>query len=319
MMKRTPTTNNPQPTGIRQVNMLSRIQMVALSPARVVRLSSVLWGACLFAGCGADLYEQRLANTQLMFAHKDLQNKNLQGFWSDPETGIGLRPPAQFNVMAPPAPTEQPAAAAAKPARDAAKAAGDEEPAEEEGPEVIPDDRQPKYMNFELPGLRGAFTTGVKYIAENNVLSEGEGFLYILSNHEFADQPEQAREFSRNFVRALSETVHVVVEPTDWKDEIFPTEIRAKTTFVRPVKYKNVTVTSNEEIAGYARQFSAYIYEQGDIQVIVLFVLPNGVDSSERLTDRIPLCLETLGVAGSVLVAPMRGGVPAGGGVPTSF
>jgi hypothetical protein len=282
-----------------------------------VRVLHLLWAASLLAGCGAELYEQRLANTSLMFAHKDLQNKNLQGLWSDTETGISLRAPVQFKVMAAPPPSEQPPEGAAKPARDPAKAAGNEEGAEEEGSDEIPDDRQPKYMNFELPGLRGAFTTPVKYIAENNVLSDGEGFLYVLSNHEFADQPEQAREFSRNFVKSLGEVVHVVIEPADWKDDTFPTEARAKSTFVRPVKYKNVTATSNEEIAGYARQFSAYIYEQQDVQVIVLFVLPNGVESSEKLTDRIPLCLETLVVSGPLML-PARGG-PASGGPPVAF
>lgn len=292
-----------------------------LKPAHRAWLLGLVCAGALLAGCGADLYEQRLANTRLMFAHKDLQNKNLQQLWSDAETGVSLRVPLQFAVMSPPAPTEQAAAAggAAGPARPDAKGQGGAEPAEEEGPEEIPDDRQPKYMNFELPGLRGAFTTHVKYIAENNVLSDGEGFLYVLSNHELAEQPDQAREFSRNFIKSLGETVHVVIEANDWKDDSYPSEARSKATFVRPVKYRNVTVTSTEEIAGYARQFSAYLYEQGDIQVIVLFVLPNGIDSSEKLTDRIPLSLETLGVAGTQLMLPMRSGVPAGGGAPASL
>jgi len=294
---------------------------LALYSTHLARLLGVVWTGCLLAGCGADLYEQRLANTRLMFAHKDLQNKNLQAIWTDVETGISVRPPTQFVVMSPPAATEQPPAVAgeAKPARAGAKAGAEGEPAEEEGPEEIPDDRQPKYMNFELPGLRGAFTAAVKYIAENNVMSDGEGFLYVLSNNDLADQPDQAREFSRNFIKSLSETVHVVVEPTDWKDDSFPSEARSKATFVRPVKYKNVTVTSTEEIAGYARQFSAFIFEQGEIQVIVLFVLPNGIDIGEKLTDRIPLCLETLNVSANLLMLPMRAGPPAGGAPQTGL
>jgi hypothetical protein len=61
------------------------------------------------------------------------------------------------------------------------------------------------------------------------------------------------------------------------------------------------------------------MYEQNDIQVVVLFVLPQGIDSSEKLeTERIPLCLETLEVFGTKLTLPTGGsGAPVGGAAPT--
>ena len=269
-------------------------------------------GLLLLAGCGAEAYEQRLGNTKKLFAHLDLLNQNLQqGSWGDPETGISLRAPIQFAVL--PAPVKaapDPGAQKQMPAR------GEED---EEDSEEVPDDRQPGYINMELPGLRGAFRAAVKMIAGNSASTEGEAFLYVLTNHDLADQPEQAKEFDKEFVKTLTETLHVSVEPKDWRDEQFPLGDPANNGFVRPLKYKNVTVTSAEEIAGYARQFSAYMYEQGPIQVIVLFVLPADTDTSENFTKRIPLCLETLSVSGNQLALPMRGGAPAGTGTPSAF
>jgi hypothetical protein len=85
------------------------------------------------------------------------------------------------------------------------------------------------------------------------------------------------------------------------------------------VKYRNVTVTPTEEIAGYTRQFSVYMYSQGDIQVIVLFVLPADADASENLLKRVPLCLETLAVTGDKLALPMKGGAPSAAGTQGAF
>ena len=171
-----------------------------------------------------------------------------------------------------------------------------------------------------MPGLRGAFRATVKLIAGNNASAEGEGFLYVLSNHDLADQPDHAREFEQEFIKVLTDTLHVSVEADkDWRTEQFPTGDPSKNGFVRPLKYKNVTVTPAEEISGYTRQFSAYMYDQGDIQVIVLFVLPADYDNSENFTKRIPLCLETLAVSGTGLALPAKGAVPAGAGSQSAF
>src|SRR5262245_49389755 len=60
-------------------------------------------GALLLAGCGSELYEQRLANTRLLYAHMDLLNQNLQGVWNDPSVAVQLRIPQQFVMLPPPA------------------------------------------------------------------------------------------------------------------------------------------------------------------------------------------------------------------------
>ncbi|HEY3968683.1 MAG TPA: hypothetical protein VGM05_29310 [Planctomycetaceae bacterium] len=264
--------------------------------------------ALLLAGCGADTYEERLKNTRAMFAHQEQLNANLTGAWGDQETGVSLRVPLQFVMLPPPVkPAPDPAAEAAK---AAAKKKG-EKVEEEEEVELI-DDRQPSYMNLGLPGLRGAFRAPLNAIGDNNALIEGDGFLYVLTNHHLADQADQAKEFEKQVIQTLSEALHKIVEPSDWKDDHFPPDAKAKASFVKSVPYKNVTLTSDEEIAGYFREFTAYLYEQGDIQVVVLIVLPKDVEPSAKLAERIPLCLETLVVSGNRLIAPSAGGAAVG-------
>ncbi len=263
--------------------------------------------ALLLAGCGAETYEERLKNTRAMFAHQEQLNANLTGAWGDQETGVSLRVPLQF-VMLPP-PVKPPPDPAVEAAKAAAKKNG--EKFEEEEVELI-DDRQPAYMNIGLPGLRGAFRTPLNAIGDNNALVEGDGFLYVLTNHHLADLPDQAKEFEKQVIQTLGEALHKIVEPSDWKDDRFPADAKAKASFVKSVPYKIVTLTSDEEIAGYFREFTAYLYEQGDIQVVVLFVLPKDVEPSAKLAERIPLCLETLVVSGSRLIAPSAGGAAVG-------
>src|SRR5438105_12534899 len=97
----------------------------------------------LLIGCGTELYESRLDNTRILFAHMELLNEHLLQKWTDPENAVSLRAPLQFALLAPPAPIEKPAQPQGKPAE------GEEgEGTEEE----VHDDRQPAYLNLELPG-----------------------------------------------------------------------------------------------------------------------------------------------------------------------
>ncbi len=136
------------------------------------------------AGCGSALYEERLAKTRLLYAHIDLLNDNLQAKWVDPQTGAGQRVPLQFAVQPPPVKPEP---------------VPGEEPKEDEEEEVL-DDRQPKYLNVELPGLRGAFEAGVKVLGENNVVVDDKAWIYVLTNHDLYEQPEQAKSFNQYVV-----------------------------------------------------------------------------------------------------------------------
>jgi hypothetical protein len=52
------------------------------------------------------------------------------------------------------------------------------------------------------------------------------------------------------------------------------------------------------------------MYEQGGVQAIVLFVLPQHVATSERFGERLPLCLETLEVSERLSPVSVPGGAP---------
>ena len=84
---------------------------------------------------------------------------------------------------------------------------------------------------------------------------------------------------------------------------------------MKPVKYTNVLIAPTEPVGGLVRQFAAYMYEQNDIQVVVLFVLPQTpIPPRNSMTERIPLCLETLEVSGTKLMLPTGGSGAAVGG-----
>ena len=52
--------------------------------------------------------------------------------------------------------------------------------------------------------------------------------------------------------------------------------------------------------------------------VTVLCVFPKDVDPSEKLTERMLLCLETLGVSGNKLTAPSAAGGATQGSTPAA-
>jgi len=279
--------------------------------ARAPRFALLAAGALLLAGCGSELYDQRLANTKLLFAHMDLLNQNLQGAWSDSSVGVQVRIPLQFGMLAPPAQAET-KAGAGKPGAETG------ENMEEEGDETTEtiDERQPEYINVELSGLRGAFHAKVKVLSQNNTLDDGDAYMYVLTNHDEADNPERAQDFEKDLVNTLTEAVHESVTADDWHDEKIPPRPGS---FVKPVPYRSLTITPSEEIAGLARQFMLYVYQQGEIHVVVMFVVPKDIDAAEHMFERIPLSLETLEVTpGTKLWRPTTGAAaPVPGG--TSF
>jgi hypothetical protein len=269
-------------------------------------LLAVTSGSLFLIGCGAELYESRLDNTRVLFAHMELLNEHLLGKWTDPENAASLRVPLQFGLLAPPAPADKPAQPQGKPAEGEEGEATDEE---------VHDDRQPAYLNIELPGLRGAFQAKVKYIAPSNQETVGDAWLYVMTNHEFADRPEQAKEFNHEFIKDLAEALQMAPPAAEAYETVrYPAKVGQ---FVTPVRYTFVRIEPAEEIDGMLREFSVYMYEQGDVRAIVLFVLPQHVATSERFGERLPLCLETLEVSDRLNAMTGAGG--SGTTQPSSF
>lgn len=265
----------------------------------VCRVAAAL--VVLMAGCGSELYEQRLENTRRLFQHMELLDSHLTGEWSDAGSGLRIRPPRQFQMIPAPAPRKKSA----------------------EEPDVSDvDPRQPPYLNVELPGLRAAF------IADLGAVNEGKpaptsGYMYVLSNHVVGKKGpgDNTAKFGENVVTILCEALHMSARPEDWQTVVFPSR---RDVFVNPLEYRQVMLSPQDLVLplkdGHDRlqsQFAIYIYKQGEVQVVVLFVFPRDYNSDEQLDKRIPLSLETLGVEGDSAIrqaAPAAGGnAPAGG------
>jgi hypothetical protein len=260
----------------------------------IAALALFAFAPLLLTSCGAEEYEKRLDNTRQLFAHMEMLDGQLHRDWVDPDVGVRLRLPLQFASMA----------------ASSGAAGGSLGGTGGAAPGAVTDDRQPKYMNIELPGLRGAFVARLKIIAANGAAAHEDGFVYVLTNHHLANAGDRLKGFHREVATLLSQTLRVSAKPEDERQETFP---RSVGTFAQPVTYKSLTLNPTEPVFGVERQFAIYMYEQGDIQTVVLFVLPKDVDGVERLTDRIPLCLETLRITGDKPAVPAAGSSPATG------
>jgi hypothetical protein len=272
--------------------------------------------ALFLSGCGAELYEERLGKTQVLYSHINLLNEHLQGMWTDSDTNVGLRIPKRFDMLPPPAKPDPAMAAKAKAAEGEEGEKADED---EEDAEVIHDDRQPKYVNVELPGLRGAFLSKVKCLSDSRAEVTADAWLYVMTNHDSYDQPEVAKDFNKSFVTELCAALEVAPpEPEKWESDKFPARVAKEVgPFVQQLSY--TVVVPEKDIDGVLREFKIYMYQLGEVQVIVLFVVPKDCDASEKLTERIAFSLETLAVPGEKLSAPTGGGLPPGGAPGTSF
>ena len=110
-----------------------------------VRVSDLLLSGFLISlccGCGSGIYEERLSHTVEYFKFEEKLNKNLKrNVWSG--GGVELRVHSQMTLIPPP-----------------------EEPEDDSPRRLPPDDRQPRYLQLELPGLEGAWTVDVRVEGE---------------------------------------------------------------------------------------------------------------------------------------------------------
>jgi hypothetical protein len=283
----------------------------------VRRLNGCLWltlAGALPLGCGSQTYEARLENTRQLFAHVELLDTHLYAAWKDSASGIQLRVPRQFTVLEPPAPPEESEQGKAAPLPGENGSRKNEGPA---APREIIDERQPRYhrlFDAEFPGLRGAFRASVKVLAPNGALSDGDCYLYVVSNHHLADNPEAASAFHSEIIKLLESATKTAGKTESSRAEEFPSKPGS---FVKKkVKYESQTM--NAAINGLDMQVICYQHTQENVRTALVLIRPRDVDSSEKLAERIPLCLETLEVTGDRLAGP-SGNAGAPGGKATGF
>ena len=247
--------------------------------------------ACaLLAGCGSRDYQGRLDETVKYFAYLEKVNAALSPqAWT--EAGIELRAPKQFQLIPPP---EIP------------------EATEENGVEIsegppVNDERQPKYLSgVQLPGMQGAWRATIP-------ADSGEGNLtahiYVLSNYQrWLDVEDDATvepldffdDFSQQIASGLQVAPPTEEDVWNWQEDWIPP--KGKPSYVAKKNYE--TLTMSQQINNVMTDFIMYRYspqnakgEDSGIQMLVLFVIPQGVDPRLRLPQAIGHCLEWLKVS----------------------
>ncbi len=283
----------------------------------LARGAALAVGGVALAGCGQQVYEQRLAETSALFAHLQLLSEHLSGEWTDSVAAVRL--PKQYQQIAAPPPPP---------------------PGSTPGTAVL-DPRQPDFVNVELPGLRAAFQ------AQFGVAEEGAaetktilGHVYVLSNHYLGapppkpppgapvdgDAPAEEKlkpgDYAAHVLRLLAEGLRTTVKPgpnyNDWDRETFPRNLVAlfpaggKNPF-SSVEVRSATMSAN--VRDIPTEISAFTLAEGEAQLMLVFVTPRDILPGEQFLLRRDYCLETLRLLNASLGAAAA---PAGGGGPAA-
>lgn len=282
-----------------------------------VRLRGFPWVPMLLVlatGCGSEDYQDRLDTTSRYFASLELQDNNLHAAWNDPATTISLRVPKQFAEL--PGPAQQPAEGTLNAQGTPQPGGPDAEGAGSDEADDQPDPRQPGFLTIPLPGLRGAFRAPVSVVGENGRSATGSGYLYVLTNHHLAGNPDLAARFQADTLSELTSALDVSLQPDSTRDITLPQRPDA---FQKPIMYTEVELEPEEQSDEMAREFGVATrfwldsHSDGEVQVILLWVLPRDLDTSEKLSVRRPLCLETLRIAQPQLLLPKEPGQMSNG------
>ena len=239
------------------------------------------------AGCGSKTYEDRLTLTQSYFDFIERLNRNLSPQFS--LSGTSLRVPIQFQeITAPP-----------------------RRPREQEGEEQV-DPRQPDYLRFQLPGMLGAWKTDLNTVSSGDgSTSTQTGYLYLLGNYNdwmtFKTPKEKAdpTKFHENLITVLSSGLRINIDPrarasssdrvNKWSSEIVPTPRDEQ--FVARKEFTTITLVPEEIDELRGKEFRLYLYQNGDMKIALLYVLPQNIGGGENLEDLILLSLPTVNVS----------------------
>ncbi|MCA9098957.1 MAG: hypothetical protein KDA36_11245, partial [Planctomycetaceae bacterium] len=219
-------------------------------------------GCLLLSGCFEAVYEQRLKTANEHFKHQEILDSNLGPVWFG--TGLAFRVPKEFELIPPP---------------EAPAAEGDG--AAEATPQI--DRRQPDFIGMELPGLVGAWKANVTVSGQS-----ASAYAYIMTNQALMamppgpDRPNPA-EFTNKTIEDLSRAAKISLKPEDWINESFPKQ----SGFITPVNYQSAVQESTREVAGKKMRYLIYRSQQGDLQAIVMFVIPS--NTSDPIIDKLPI------------------------------
>ncbi|MCA9026060.1 MAG: hypothetical protein KDA86_12705 [Planctomycetaceae bacterium] len=240
--------------------------------------------SCLTLGCGAEKYQERLAQTSEYFEYKDRINRELGPEWTG--HGISIKVPKQFQLIPPPATPD-----------------GEEE----EFASPTEDHRQPHYLGIELPGLVGAWKANVQADAEGS--DHGRtAYLYLFSNYDLYHQPPDQfgvsvdpTTFMSDFERQLTAAIGVFLPEGDGGTgadkniryrEMIPagppnSKFRPRSDFTA------VALSPGIPVSDVPLEMQLYEWLGSKVQVAVLMVYPASVSPQEHLQERLQLAMET--------------------------
>lgn len=241
---------------------------------------------CLNLGCGAEKYQQRLAETSEYFAYQDRINTELGPVWSGKQ--ISLRVPGQFDLVPPPAqPTTEDGEAYKPPAED---------------------HRQPHYLGIELPGLVAAWKASVQADAEGGSEQSRTAYLYLFSNYDAyfqsADQSGSGIDpslYLSELERQISSAIGVFLPEGDGGTgaqknvryiETIPGGL-PDSKFRPPQDFTAVALSPEIPVSDVPLEMQLYEWMGSRMQVALLMVYPASVSPQEDLQERLRLTLQT--------------------------
>lgn len=259
------------------------------------------------AGCGAEQYEIRLKQTRDYYNYLERIEQNLAPKWSDGRVVEMIRVPKQFTPIPAPVPTKN-------------------EDGTEEPPAVDP--RQPDYLNLVFPTnqLIGVWEAPFTVDVAGGATDTRKGYIYVLSNYWMllGEDPAAALKFGGDVVQLVGDALDDHLPPD--KLENPPTELHPKPGGYLPqssyslftFQPKPITLRSTERESTVNYTFTMYGKQNGNIQVIVLVVLPESISSREKLVERIPMMLDQFHITktepkpGQGSAGPAQNSNPAG-------
>ncbi len=217
-------------------------------------------------GCGGDSYRDRLERTGRYFDYLDELDQNL----TPPAAagGVVIRVPKQFQRLPD---------AAIRPVTD-----------------DRPSPRLPSVLR-SLEGLQAAWTADVS-VGDTRQTA----YILLATNHHLWERGTATLEETQQFEDRFAIAVHVLAgqappRKSDWSEMM----ARRDDGMAAPKVYRKLATASFPLAAqGHSSKIFAYFQTQGESQVAVLFVLPEGLSADEQLTEteRIGLTLQTLRV-----------------------
>jgi hypothetical protein len=221
----------------------------------------------VICGCGYAEYEARLAETRKYYAYLDKIEQSLGPKWAAGNL-MDLRVPKQFSPIPPPAPVQ--------------KEDGTVEPASI-------DPRQPDYLNLNFPELFGAWESVFRVAKGNGATEDHKGYIYVLSNYwELAgERATDAGDFTNHLKTYLADTLQIPA--TDETVQVHP---KVNPAYQAQISYDTFSF-KGKNINGTNYTFEVYSRKSGSVIGVVIVALPEGIESPQKVNERIPMMLET--------------------------